>query len=786
MRTYFLVFIFSFLSLGIAAQTTQTIRGSVVDKVNKQPLIGASVILIDSTLTNAVAADVDGNFRISNVPLGRRTIRINYLGYKEAAVTVVVTSGKEIVLNLELEESVVQGREVNIVVERRKDVPLNQMTTVSARSFTIEETQRYAGSLNDPSRMAANYAGVSGANDSRNDIIIRGNSPLGVLWRLNGIDIPNPNHFGSLGSTGGPVSILNNNVLTNSDFITSAFPAEYGNANAGVFDLKMRTGNNEKFEFLGQVGFNGFELGAEGPLSKKNGATFLLNYRYSTLGVFKALGINFGTGSAVPQYQDVSFNIDIPTKKLGKFNIFGLGGISYVEVLDKDRDTTQVNLYGPEGRTDGYFGNNMGAIAISNLHFFNLNTYGKLTLSLNYAGESYKVDSISTTTELPYPTYRNNSYNNRYSANYFISKKISSRDNIKAGITLDNYHFSLVDSFLTDAIIFQTGTNSSGSASLVQSYIQLQHKFTDKLSVTAGIHHQYFQLNESSATEPRVGFKYAPNDRTSFSLGAGLHHQIQPFYAYFYKTPIGNNNYLNTNANLDFSRSVHYVAAFDKNLGNNVRIKSEVYYQDLSRVPVMMRLSHYSLINEGADFGVSGVDSLVNKGTGFNYGLELTLEKFYSKGYYFLFTTSLFESKYKGSDNVLRNTAFNGNYVLNVLGGKEWTIKKQNTIAINIKSTLAGGRRYIPIDFAASALSGSTEYLFNQAYEQRFKDYFRSDIKFSYRINKKRLTHEISLDINNVLGIKNIFQQRYDPNSNSLITEYQIGFFPIPQYRILF
>lgn len=143
------------------------------------------------------------------------------------------------------------------------------MATVSARSFTVEETSRYAGSLNDPSRMAANYAGVSSTSDARNDIIIRGNSPLGVLWRLNGMEIPNPNHFGSLGTTGGPVSILNNNLLDKSDFLTGAFPAEYGNALAGVFDLQMRSGNNEKTEFLGQVGFNGFELGAEGPIGKK-------------------------------------------------------------------------------------------------------------------------------------------------------------------------------------------------------------------------------------------------------------------------------------------------------------------------------------------------------------------------------------------------------------------------------------------------------------------------------------------------------------------------------------
>jgi len=196
-------------------------------------------------------------------------LKISLISYKEKLQTVVLTTGKETVLNIELEESAVQGQEVVISAEIDKTKSNNKMATVSSRIFSTEEASRYAGSRGDPARMAANFAGVSGANDSRNDIIVRGNSPLGILWRLNGLDIPNPSHFGSMGSSGGPISILNNNTLDNSDFMTGAFPADYGNATAGVFDLKMRSGNNEKYEFLGMVGFNGFEIGAEGPFSKK-------------------------------------------------------------------------------------------------------------------------------------------------------------------------------------------------------------------------------------------------------------------------------------------------------------------------------------------------------------------------------------------------------------------------------------------------------------------------------------------------------------------------------------
>ena len=201
---------------------------------------------------------------------------------------------------------------------------------------------------------------------------------------------------------------------------------------------------------------------------------------------------------------------------------------------------------------------------------------------------------------------------------------------------------------------------------------------------------------------------------------------------------------------------------------------------------VEKRATYFSVLNEGADFGVSGVDSLENKGTGTNYGLELTLEKFYSHGYYFLLTGSVFQSKYKGSDHVERNTAFNGNYVFNILGGKEWTLKKRNTIAINLKTTYAGGKRYVPIDFAASQLSGETERNFNDAFEKRYKDYFRTDLKIAYRMNRKRCTHELAIDLNNIFGTKNIFQQQYNVKTNSITTEYQLGFLPIPLYKITF
>jgi len=770
-----------------AQELTQTIRGTVLDKQTQSLLPGAIICILNSDPLLVTSTNELGKFRIDNVPLGRKQIKISFVSYKEKAQTVVLTSGKETVLNIELEESVFQGEEIVITAEIDKTKTNNKMATVSSRVFSTEEANRYAGSRGDPARMAANFAGVSGANDSRNDIIVRGNSPLGVLWRLNGLDIPNPNHFGSMGSSGGPISILNNNTLDNSDFMTGAFPADYGNATAGVFDLKMRTGNNEKREFLGMVGFNGFEVGAEGPFSKKKkNASYMVNYRYSTLSVFKYLGLDFGTGSAVPQYQDVTFKIDLPTKKAGKFSVWGIGGLSKAELLQSQQSKDN-NLYGYSGRNTS-FKSNVGAGGISHTYLINSSSYLKTNIGITGQSNYITSDRVDTSASLQTvrPEYRNESYTTRYTANTTYNKKINSRNFINAGVYIDIYNTSYVDSTDVNGTGFVTLRNYKGQTSLSRGFIQWKHHFSEKLSLNTGFTYQYLLLNKSKSPEPRLGLKYEINKKQSVSFGAGLHSQVQPLYIYFATANLGNGTVKETNRNLDFTKAAHAVIAYDVNLFNSVRIKTELYYQYLYKIPVKSRSDYFSAANLGADFNSPNLDSLVSNGTGENYGFELTLEKFYSKGYYFLVTGSLFESKYKGSDGVIRNTAFNGNYVFNALAGKEFKIKEKHIFALDVKFTYAGGKRYVPIDLTSSIIANNEIRNGLLAYQPQYDPYVRLDVKPSYKINTKRFTHEISVDIQNVTKHNNIFQQQYDMNTQKIKTDYQLKFFVIPQYRLTF
>lgn len=786
MKTLF-AFIFFLSGIAAFAQTpTQTVRGQIVDNQTRSQLVGVIVLLADTGVNmRNTTTDVDGTFRFENVTVGRHLLVFKYLGYKERSVNIIVTSGKETVLNIDMEESVLTNEEVVITDESQKGKPVNEMATVSSRSFSIEETSRYAGSLGDPSRMAQNYAGVSGADDSRNDVVIRGNSPLGVLWRLNGADIPNPNHFGSFGSTGGPVSMLNNNILDNSDFMTSAFPAEYGNATAGVFDLRMRKGNNEKFEFLGQVGFNGFEGGIEGPFSKKHNGSFLINYRFSTLVLFQKIGADFGVGDAIPKYQDLSFNFHFPTNKYGDFTVWGVGGLSFIALWDSKLDTTRLNLY-DQGGYDTDYGTRTGMTGVTHSYIINSTAYSKFTVAFTGMQNLIRQDSFSRADQSKWRSYGSNFQQLKLNINYTFLKKFNSKNTLKSGCTATDIFVHLHDSFNYNVTQFQYIRNVDKTTWLLQAFSQWQHKFTDRLTLNLGVHSQLLLLNNSFALEPRAGIRWQTNEKNAISLGAGMHSQMQTIFTYFNQTYLPDGNYLLTNKDLDFSRAVHAVIADDWNFGRNWRLKAEVYYQYLYSIPVQPNRPIYSGLNEGADFDAPGIDSLQNDGTGRNYGVELTVEKFYSKGYYFLLTTSLYRAYSTSWDKVERQTAFSGNYVVNLLGGKEFKLNTKNTLSLDLKMNTAGGKRYIPVDLEASGLAGYAVYDRSRAYAQRYESYFRIDAKIGFIHNGKHVTQQWSIEFLNATDHNNVFSKVYDPGSNTVYNNYQTGFLVVPSYRISF
>ena len=776
---FFLIFSFSLL---VAQVPTQTIRGTVIDKVSQSPLPGSIIQILNTNPIVATTSDAGGKFEIKKIPTGKQSLKISFLGYKETVLQdLSVNAGKELVLTINLEEEVKNIKEIVVTDKTEKNRPLNTMSTVSTRTFSVEETQKFAAALNDPARMATSFPGVIQTGDG-NDISIRGNSPNGLLWRMEGVDIPNPNHFSSAGSSGGGISILSAQLLSNSDFSTGAFAAEYGNALSGVFDLKLRKGNNEKREYTIQLGVLGADISTEGPFKKGYDGSYLINYRYSSLLLLKRLGLPIG--DATTNFQDLSFNISLPTKKIGTFGIFGFGGLSYQNTEAKkdslkwaDDDFTRLNTH---------FYSNTGAVGLTNTKLFTNRSYLRTALVFSGTQNGYSEERMNSDYATFIKQYEEKHTQNKITLSVSYTKKISAKSNIRTGFIINQLYYNLNQKDIADTTILIDKINVKGYTQTVQAFFQWNYKLAPKLTTNIGLHYLQLLLNNSYSIEPRASFRYQISEKHSLTFGYGLHSQIQPIGVYFAEEVI-NGNYSTPNKNLALSKAQHFVLGYDLNINALSHIKMEVYYQALFNIPISTDPnSTYSIINETDGYTTN---TLTNKGLGKNYGLELSYERFLHNSFYYLLSASVFDSKYKAANNNWYNTRFNTNYAGSFTIGKEWTLsekRKNRIIGCNLKTVYVGGLRYTPIDLPASVTAGETKYIDADTFENKNPDYFRLDVRISLKRNYRRLTTTLALDIQNVTNRKNVSGQYFDSKTGQVKYYYLSQIIPLLSYRLEF
>ena len=791
------LFLLLVIPQAVWGQNTQVIRGTIIDQQSETPLIGVAIELLSVEPIQGEVTDLEGGFSLRDIPLGRHTLRLSYLGFETITIpNIIVDAGKETVLNLSMQESLLELDEIIVSAKVDKDRTNNEMATVSARSFNLEEVTRYSGGRNDVARLASNFAGVAVADDSRNDIVIRGNSPTGLLWQLEGIPIPNPNHFSTLGTTGGPVSALNPNLLAKSDFLTSAFPAEYGNSLSGVFDVGFRSGNKQTHEYTFQLAaFSGLEAMAEGPLNAQKNSSYLVSYRHSFVGIADQLGIPIGT-NATPNYRDLSFKLDFANTKAGKFSVFGIGGTSDIDFLGKEIEETDLFANPNE---DAYATSDLGIFGVKHNILLGDKAYIRTVASFSTAANTFLQDNIlDPETENKIRVTDVNDRTNTYSLSSYYNKKYNARLNLRTGILAQYFNLNtrvddrngLPDRDGDGQPDWITVRDFDGGFALLQGFLQGKYRFNKTVSINAGLHSQYLEMNNDLVLEPRLALSFQLSPKQEINLGYGLHHQMQPFPLFFFEEEIGPGQFERTNRDLDFVRSNHFVLAYDYRITSDWRLKTEVYYQALSKVAVDPFPSSFSLLNAGDDFVFPEAGSLVNQGTGTNYGVELTLEKFFTRGYYGLLTASVFDATYKGSDGIERNSAFNNGYVVNVLAGKEAKIgkDKRNALTFDIKFTTAGGRYYTPIDLEASRAMGKEILQTDLAFSERQDPYLRLDVKLGFRLNSKtkKLSQQFFLDLQNVSNNENIFSRQYNELTNEVNDVFQSGFFPDILYRVQF
>ena len=775
-----LLAVFSLLGFSTQAQFKQQLRGTIMDNVLQQPLAGATVRI--DPLNHTTITDEDGIFRFRDLPIGAYRISITYTGFKEGLVeNIAVNSGKETVLTISLEPLIKIEDEVVVKANSKKNKPLNDMSSVSARAFSVEETQKYAAAVNDPLRMAMAFPGVLASDDGGNSIIIRGNSSTGLLWKMEGMDIPNPNHFSNAGNSGGGISILSSQLLSNSDFVTAAFAAEYGNALSGVFDLKLRRGNNEKREFTLQAGILGLDAAIEGPFSKKYKGSYLVDYRYSTLTLLNKLGVLPSEGSIV-NFQDLSYNIYLPTNKLGTFTLFGFGGLSS-DNRDIEKDSAKWEEKGDRYPYKFVANTAMSGVTHTLLlgNRINLKTSGGFSYTRNEFNEDYIEDDLNIS-----KNYKDNYIVKKWLFNSTMNYRMSKRLQLRAGVIGNFIQFNYYQlSAEHEGEPLLERINSNGKTATQQLFAQWQYKVSNDITVNAGLHYLHLSLNNTSSVEPRLSAKWNITNKTNVAIGYGLHSQLQIWGVYFARQPKPDGSFSEPNKDLDFTKSHHYVVSFGHRLAKNLLLKTEIYYQQMFNVPVS--------INDSSTFSTLNIidgyvlDPLVNEGKGKNYGVEISLERYLQNNFYLMLTNSFYQSKYTAFDGIERNTRFNGNYIVTLITGKDFvSSSKKKTFGVNVKTIYAGGLRTSPIDLAASEAKGYTVFDEFNAYSLQNPAYFRADLRISMKWNRRKFTSTLSLDIQNLTNRLNVYNQYYDEDANKVVNNYQTGIIPVLNYKVEF
>lgn len=771
---------------GKTVNVTQQVKGYVTDATSRQALAGVLVLLVSDNNINATT-DANGYFSIDHVPVGRQSLQYSFMGYDSyTASEVLVISGKALDLNIALNESLNHLNEVKVTARKDRAKPINEYMTVSARSFSVEETRRYAASFSDPARMAMNFPGVSNSGDMDNGIVVRGNSPKGVLWRLEGIEIPNPNHFSSLGTSGGPISMLNANNLGTSDFYTGAFAPEIGNALSGAFDINLRNGNADRAEHTIQIGTLGAEIGTEGPLKIGKKASYLLNYRYSTLALLDRFA---DLGGAQPNYQDGSFKINLPTEKAGTFTVFGLGGYN-IATNNPAKDSAK---WDDDNPNTAYVSKGMMATGgVSHQYFLNKDAYLKTIVSASYDKSESNADTLNPSDGYNKVHIQNTLFSNtalRISMLY--NQKINSRHSFRTGIIAQQLSYDMDYNFYDNTDdVWKSILSGNGSTQFYQAYVQGKSRMLQSLTFTYGLHGSYLALNGKYSIEPRASATWQVNNNNKITMAAGLHSKPEHISTYMFQNAKQGDVITYPNKNLDLLRAFHSVLGYETALPWSIRFKAEVYYQHLYSIPVEQdSASGFSIINAMDVFSLMETNKpMVSKGTGENYGIDFSLERPFINNYYILATASVYKSTYTDYAGNEFNTRFNRGQQVNLIGGKEFKVghEGRKVLGLNGKILYSGGMRESKIDLNSSIAQRKTVLVPNAYFTQQAPYYFRTDASVYYKINNAKATHTIQLEVQNITNRRNYYFSYFDTDNRKIKQVNQLGIFPNITYRLEF
>jgi hypothetical protein len=728
-----------------ASATEQVLRGRCINSTTQLPVSDASIAVYGASTFKATT-DSNGNYFL-NVVAGRYSIVVERTGFKsQAKENVVVNAGKEQVYDFELTEFKLDLTTVTVKTEKEQDVPLNNWNI-----------QQFASVFYDPGRVVNSHSGAVNNDDQGNNMTIRGTSPNYIQWKIEGLEVVNPNHLENAGTindrptlNGGGVSLISAQLLQNSGLQFAPFDPTNGNALSGIFDIRLRKGNDRKMERTIQASLLGTDICLEGPFSSKSQASYLVNFRYSTVGLLSKLGINFGDEKI--NFKDLSFVVAYPFNR-SMLKLYGITGNSE-NIFRGKTDSSKIEFEKDLLNIDYH-----SFTSVTGLSFItSLSNTLFVKTAVAYSAKVISRNSIPNSSLWTQESSTHEDYQQqKLSGMSFISKRLSNKSRVKAG-TYINYFVNRINNSVNDVQLI----NGTLYEPLIQPFISFESDLFKKFELKAGLHAFYQTRINYFSFQPRLTLRYLLTDNQDITFNYGVSSQLQPFTLY-----LSNKDNWNLKPTQSNSFSLTHQVKFRTNT-----IKTEIYYQLYTNVAInkQYNFSMFNYFNEQIYFPLN------DYGIGRVYGVDLTYEKHLSS-FYLITSLSVYKSEFSMGQNNFMDSRFNTKYNAAITAGKEYKLK--------------GGNKFINTDFRILSRNGYKEpavYHENDQYlyTSQLPSYYRLDIKLSYKKYKEQSTIMWALDIQNLTGTKNITYHYYDRYTQKVEAKYQLGLVPVLSYKILF
>jgi outer membrane receptor for ferrienterochelin and colicin len=760
LNSFFIKIIMVFIGLclitgGVYAQKTGSISGTIFQKNTQQSLAGANINIAGTNL--ATAADSNGRFRILNIPVKTYNLVISSIGFKTYTLyNIVVNSGNEKVFTIELDQDVASLGEVIIKYNKRSVRAATLETPLSVQRLTGEEIQSNPGGSFDISKVIQTLPGVGGGQGGgtfRNDIIIRGGAPNENVFYLDGIEVPVINHFQTQGGSGGPQGILNTFFIEDVKLSSSAFDAKYDNALSSVFQFKQKVGNANKFQGNVRVSLLETALTLEGPLSKNKKTTFLLSARKSYFDLLS----NAINAPYLPNFWDFQTKITHKINDKMTLNFIGIGAIdNFKFVARKGLTPEQLFALNSNARIQQWnytmgvslkksITNGFWNLALSRTHFNN--NLQKFENNENPTPSNQTLDYVSNEIENKL-RFDVNKYKNGWKLSYGASTQLAE---------YDNKTFAVIQKEVRDSnsTIIQPGVTANFSSPIKPflrygAFVQIGKRvMNDRLGISGGVRTDMNTfttngMNGLQTLSPRISFSYVLADKWTWNTSTGIYYKLPVYTILGYAD---NNNTL-VNKDAKYTRATHYTTGFEFLPNDGLRFTLEGFYKQYSNVAVSAR-DGISLANLGTDFTALGNEAVNTNGKGKAYGIEFFVQKKLTKNFFGILSYTYYRSLYSGADNKLVASSWDNKHLLSMTLG----YKFPRNWELGLKFRYQGGAPYTPFDTTASRLNYASQGIgtldYTRLNTQRLRPFNSSDIRIDKKINMKKITIDLFLDVTN-------------------------------------